>query len=340
MAHSDASSEAVAAPVSHTVDSAAAALSNVFQSAEPEEEPRENVEEDPNVNDEIVEEEFDEGDEPEADETDDEQEDEQDEPETAIEAPVSLKADEKAEFASLPKEAQDFVTRLEQRRNQDVQSVTTKAAEAQRQAEAKAANANKEAEVRFGQQLKAVADAFAPQQPNPANFQTIEQLQRAQTQFEYDKAQHDQFMQQVAQIGVETDEMKAERIKARDAELMKIPEIANEETRDGFIKSAFAVAAELGYDQADLAEYMDASDLKALGMAAKWKADSEKLAKLEAKGLERKRDPKTGKFRSLKPGAAQPRQSSGNRAYSEAKQRLAKSGSVDDAAAAFKAILS
>lgn len=333
MAHQD--TGAVEAPVHHTVDSAAAALSSVFQS-EPEEEQIEDEGEDPNVNDEIADDDFTE----EVEEVEGEEADEQDEPEEpAIEAPVSLKADEKEEFSQLPKEAQDFVTRLEQRRNADVQNVTTKAAEAQRQAEATAANAKKEADALMAQRVKAVAEAYAPQAPNPAHYQSIEQFQRAQMQYEHDRAQHDELMQQVGQIGVETDEMRAERIQARDKALMEIPEVANEETRGEYIDKAMKMAEELGYDVADLAENMDAGDLKALAQAAQWKADSEELARIRAKSKERKRDPKTGKYRSLKPGAAQPRKGSSNRALDNAKQRLARTGSLDDAQAALKAIL-
>jgi len=64
------------------------------------------------------------------------------EPVTAIAAPVSLNADEKARFAQLPEDAQRFVTELETRRNEQVQQVTTKASNAQREAEARAAAAD------------------------------------------------------------------------------------------------------------------------------------------------------------------------------------------------------
>ena len=321
------------APVTHTVDSAAAALSNVFQNAEPEEEAAPSADE--GEEDEITDEDFaDEGGEIEGEEADEESEPE----EPAIAAPVSLTADEKAEFAQLPPEAQDYVTRLEQRRNQDVQNVTTKAAEAQRKADAKAAQAEQEAQARFADQLQAFVGVYAPQEPNPANFTDLQTYHRAKAQYDHDKAQHEQLVQQVSQIGTETEEQRIERLQARDAELLKIPEIANEETRQAYVDAAMSVATELGYDPGELAHNMQASDLKALATAAKWKADSEELAKVKARANQRKRDKKTGQFRSLKPGAAQPARS-GNKALSEAKQRLQRTGSVDDAAAAFKAIL-
>lgn len=263
-------------------------------------------------------------DEDEGEETDGEETDEeQDEPEApAIEPPVSLNAEEKAVFAQLPAEAQQAWAASETRRNQQVQEATTSAKEAQRAAEAKAAQANAQAEARFAEQLKEVVSAFAPQEPDPANYSDIRQYQHAKANYDYAKAQHEQFAQQVASIGVETPEAKAARIQARDQQLLQIPEIADPATRDTYIQSAFAVAEELGYDKADLAENMDAGDLKALAQAAKWKADSEELARIRAKSQERVRDKKTGKFKAMKPGAAphgDPRRGNGRKAFDKLK---------------------
>lgn len=296
MAHSDEGSEAVGAHSTLSMEDAAAVFADDFDDA-PEDAPSDEAED---FEDEP------EGDEPEdeSDEEDgDEESDEQAEP--AIEAPVSLNAEEKEVFAQLPPEAQQAWAASETRRNTQVQEATTKAKEAQRTAEQAAASANRQAETRFAEQLKAFTAAFEPQMPDPSQYRDIQAYQRDKAIFDHAKAQFDQLEQQVSGIGVETAEQRVERIKARDADLLKIPEIANEETRDVFIKSAFGVAAELGYDQSDLAENMDANDLKALGLAAKWKADSEELARIKAKSLERRRDGKTGKFRSMKPGAAQ-----------------------------------
>lgn len=258
-----------------------------------------------------------EGEEPEAEDSDelDADEDEGDEPEgedddsdepdvPAIDPPVSLNAEEKAVFAQLPVEAQQAWAASETRRNQQVQEATTNAREAQRVAEAKAAQANAQAEAVFAQQLKEVVTAFAPAEPDPANFADIRQYQHAKANYDFAKAQHEQFAQQVAAIGHETPEAKAARIQARDQQLLTIPEVADPATRDTYIQSAFSVAEELGYDRADLMENMDAGDLKALAQAAKWKADSAELARIRAKSKERVRDKGTGKFRSMKPGSA------------------------------------
>jgi hypothetical protein len=233
-------------------------------------------------------------------------EDEVEQVKPAIDPPVSLNAEEKEVFAQLPLEAQQAWAASETRRNAQVQEATTKAKEAQRVAEQRAAAADAEAQSLYRAQLDQIVRAFEPQLPDPANYTDIRQYQYAKAQYDYAKAQHDQFAQQVASIGVETPEMKAARMQARDAQLLEIPEIANEATRDEFIRNAFGLAAEFGYDQAELVEVMEARDLKLLAQAAKWKADSEELARIRAKSSERRRDAQTGQFRTMKPGAAVP----------------------------------
>lgn len=294
MAHPT-SSEAASVPVS-MAEKAAALESELGDFIPDLEDEEETTDEEPEEGDDY---EADDGDEVEG------EDDEGEEPgEPAIPPPVSLNAEEKEVFAQLPPEAQQAWAASETRRNQQVQEATTRASEAQRVAEAKAAQANAQAEAVFAEQLKEVVGAFAPAEPNPANYGDIRAYQHAKANYDYAKAQHEQFAQQVATIGHETPEAKAARIQARDQQLLTIPEIADPATRDTYIQTAFSVAAELGYDQSDLAENMDAGDLKALAQAAKWKADSEELARIRAKSNDRVRDKNTGKFKSIKPGSA------------------------------------
>lgn len=280
----------------------AASFAEDFDSFLPEEEreedaPDEEIEDDLADDGEEVDDEADEGDEPDV---------------PAIDPPVSLNAEEKEVFAQLPPEAQQAWAASETRRNAQVQEATTRASEAQRAAEQRAAAANAQAEAEYRQRLDEIVNVFAPQMPDPANFSDIRVYQQAKAQYDYAIAQHEQFKQQVALIGVETPEQKAARIQARDAQLMAIPEIADPATRDEVIRNAFSLANEFGYDQQELVESMDARDMKFLAQSAKWKADSEELARIRAKSSERRRDMKTGKFRAMKPGAAIPGGKAGN----------------------------
>lgn len=327
MAHP--ATEAASSPAPVSVEEKAAAFEDyLFEGEEVEEDAPDEEQDEYDFSDE-------DGEEPETDEEEgDEESDEQAEP--AIEAPVSLNAEEKEVFSQLQPEAQRAWAASETRRNAQVQEATTRASEAQRSAEQKAATANAQAEARFGEQLREFTANFEPQMPDPARYNDMQAYQRDKAVYDHQKAQYDTLMQQVSAVGVETQEQKAARIQQRDAALMQIPEIANSETRDAYIQGAFSIAEEFGYDKADLAEYMDATDIKALAQAAAWKADSEELARIKSKANERRRDKSTGRYKSLKPGAA-PQQKSraakASKSFDRMKQNKGNRQAFGDAAA-------
>lgn len=281
-----------------------------------------------------------EGDEPDADDLDegeeaDEDEQEGDEPEEAIEAPVSLNADEKAVFAQLPPEAQRAWAASEARRNSQVQDATTKAANAQRSAEAHAAEAHSKAKAVFATQLAEFASHLAPTAPDPMLARENPGEYIAQ-KAHYDalKAQHDTLVQQVGALGDEaSQEIDQAFIQQRDRELLAIPEVANEKTRTDFFDRAFGVAEALGYDRDILLRDGNATDFKALVAAHGWKDKAAKYDAIMAKQMQRVRNGKTAK-----PGAAQPTGSRTARALRDATTRLRKTGSDTDAIAAFEAL--
>lgn len=322
-------SEAVDVPASHTVSSAATALSQMFQAEVPVEEEASA----PASEDEFADDDFsDIGEEVEGDTG--EQEGEPDEP--AIAAPASLTADEKAAFAQLPPEAQEFVSSLETRRNQNVQEVTTKAAEAQRRAEEAEQQADIKARQVYAQQLKQFADALAPQMPDRSQYSDMPTFNAAMARYEQAMANHQTLVEEVE--GMQTEATAQEEqafIQQRDREMMAIPEIANPETRQAYIERAMSVADELGYDKAELVKGMTASDFKALAKVADLKEKADKYDAAMSRKMQRVR---AGKARGMKPGSAQPERSV-PKAYSDAKQRLQRTGSVRDAASALKAFL-
>lgn len=265
------------------------------------------------------------------DEQQDEEDDEQSE-ETAIDAPVSLTADEKAKFAALPKDAQQYVADLEARRAIQVQTATTKASEAQRAAEAAAARADAQAQARFALQLQELGKHLAPQRPDPALANSNPAAFIAQqAQYEAAKAQHDEYMQQAESLGADADtQMTEAEVTARDRELMTVPEVANEATREQFFSKAIEAGKVLGLDMQQIG-HATASELKALRQVADWREKSEKYDAATARQMQRVRDGK--KARTTRSNAAQP--SSGEtRGYRESRERLKSSGDVRDAAAA------
>lgn len=304
-----------------TTDDAAAALDDYFAQQD-EGEP---------VDDDSPEDDAPEGDEPE----DDEQDDESDEPETAIDAPVSLNAEEKAVFAQLPMEAQQAWAASETRRNAQVQEATTKAAHAERSAKTQAAEAHSKAKAVFATQLAEFASHLSPQMPD-AELARVNPGEYIAQKAQYDamKAQHDELVQQVAALGDEaSQEIDQAFIQQRDRELLAIPEVANEETRGDFFDRALGAAEALGYERDILLRDGNATDFKALVAAHGWKQDADKYKALMAKQMTRVREAK-----SAKPNAAQPLGSGKARAQVKTQQRLRETGDIRDAAAAITAL--
>ena len=234
------------------------------------------------------------------------EDDESDEPATVIDAPVSLNAEEKARYAQLPTEAQQFVAELETRRNAQVQQATTKASEAQRTAEARAAQADAQARVQYAQQLAQFADALAPQRPDPALAQTDPMQFIAQNaQYEAAKAQHDQFVQQVQTVESEAKNgVDQAFVQERDRRLMAIPEVQNEETRDAFFGKVFETAGKLGFDREAVASKATAEEIKMLSDIA---GAYEKAAKYDAAMSRQMQRVRQGKTKTIRPGTAQQR---------------------------------
>lgn len=261
------------------------------------------------------------------------------EQETAIAAPVSLNAEEKAAFAQLPEEAQSFVTALEARRNADVTKVTTKAADAQRAAEQQAAQAAIQAKQNFAMQLDQFVQNFAPQMPDPGLGRTNPAEYIAQkAQYDAQIGQFDQLKHQIAAIGQEAQqEDQRAFIEARDRALMQIPEIANDATRQDYLDRVFnpELVSALGYERSELAQIADAADVKRLNTIAGWR---EKAAKYDA-AMKRKMEPvRAAKKRNTKPGLAQ-QQGSRNRALEQAKARQKATGGREGTQEAIKAAI-
>ena len=267
-----------------------------------------------------------------ADEEEQEDGDDEHPAKDAIDAPASLNAEEKAKFASLTPEAQRYVADLESRRATQVQTATTRAADAQRVAEQRAAQADAQAQARYAQQLKAIGESLAPQMPDAAlAYQDPATYIAQKAQYDAAKAQHDEFMQQAESLGTDAGQaMSQAEIQQRDSELMAIPEVANEATREEWFKKALGAADVLGLDRSQM-DHATAAELKALRQVADWREKSEKYDAATARQMQRVRDGK--KARTTKPNAAQPSSAEG-RGYRESRERLQKSGDVKDAAAA------
>lgn len=264
-----------------------------------------------------------------------EQDGEESEPETAIAAPPSLNAEEKAVFAQLPKEAQEAWAASETRRNAQVQEATTKAAEAQRTAQAQAAAANAEAKALFGHQLEQFVAAYAPQAPDPLLAQqNPAQYIAEEARYRAILAQHDALVQQVKGIQAEAEqEVDQAFIAQRDAMLKAHPKIANHETRDDYVKGIMDMAAQAGLDPGNIAKNATGEEFLALAkFFDRLTVAEEKAAKYDKAISRQMQKVRAGKGKNLRPQAAQrvQRPAGDWQRVKEAKSREAKDAAFAD----------
>lgn len=312
-----------------TDDAAAASFTKIFADDDGEGEPEADIEG----------EEAPETDADEVEDDGDEQDDGDDEPEEpAIEAPVSLTADEKAQFAQLPAEAQRLIADVEARRNIQVQQATTRAADAQRAAQSAAAAADADAKAVYAQQLMAFTARFAPQAPDPSLARADPaQYIALDAQYRAEAAQHSQIVQQIEALRDEAERQFAQQeqvsVKAEwEAVIADVPEARDAAQMQQLLDRLTPLAVELGYPP-ELIANARPTDIRAVKRAAEWKAKADKWDAAQGRKMQRVRDAKTAK-----PDAAKPVKSSGERQLSEAQARLRQSGSDADAMRAFEAM--
>jgi hypothetical protein len=235
---------------------------------------------------------------------DEEQAGEEDEPDVpAIDAPASLNAEEKKVFAQLPAEAQQAWADSENRRNQQVQDATTKAAAKERDAQTALERADAQAAVHYAAQLKAWADTFRPQMPDPqlANMDPMRYIAE-KAHYDAQVAQFNDLEQQIASVRDEAFGNAAQiDQRTRVADLMSVPELANPETRDTHVKWAREVVSELGLDPDAFEQNADSTDFKSLKRVDEWRT---KAAKYDAAMSRKMQKVRSAQGKTLRPNAA------------------------------------
>lgn len=278
--------------------------------------------------------------EPEGDEEEPEEGEDSEPSKAAIDAPASLNAEEKARFAQLPQEAQRMLADVETRRARQVTEATTNAANAQRTAKAEAASTVAAATEKHAAQLNALVTAYAPRQPNPADYgNDMQAYARDHAQWQYASGEHAKLVQQVQAIAGDGQQMsERQRAEWAQGEQQKLrtslPDWFDAEKGPALKDELTSVGADLGYGPEQMAA-ADASDLLALNKALQWKRDSTKLKAIMDRQMQGVRAAK----RTTTPGVQQPQGQARRQAGKDASARLAKSGSLEDAAAALAAQL-
>lgn len=212
--------------------------------------------------------------------------DEPDQP--AIVPPVSWGQDAAELFEQLPPELQEKVAAREAQRERAVQTATTAAAEARRNAAAEANALFADQQRLYAQHLEYLALQMAPERPDPGLLAVDPQgFYRQQAEYEGLLAQRQAMAEAAALAEAEAQERDA---IAQHHELSQdhaaLAQALGEEWTDATQRQAMltdleAVGAELGYSMAMMGQ-ANATDILALKAAATWKAKAEKYDALQA----------------------------------------------------------
>lgn len=262
--------------------------------------------------------------EPEIDEADIAEAAEAEANESPIVPPVSWTAEEKAEFAELPRALQETLTRRESEREKFVQTKAQEAKANIQKVEQTAAERIAQVQNASLETMKALLPEI-PQRPsaalmaqNPVHYaQLMEQHENAIAQHSYVQqvAQHVQSQQQAAERAAAEAEAKENEATLRE----HFPEYFTEQGPE-LEKTLRSTALALGYS-ADQLDYVNAQDVLAMRAVSQLKAKADKYDTLMAKQMERVRDAKKLPKVS-RPGVSQGKGAIANERYQADRQAM------------------
>lgn len=278
-----------------------------------------------------------EGDELEADEVDEEGEPEVEElPD--IEPPNSLTAEEKEEFKSLPREAQEILTRRVGALEKGFQSKAQQAANAERTAQHAAAEQLAQIEREYAQQFQQIAQQFQAQRPDPRLLSTDPQAYSQQLfAYEQSEAQRSHAQQQAeayAQQAAQREQQIERAQQQQEAQILNesFPEYFDQTTGPALQQELTATAKALGYTD-ELISQARATDILAMREANGWRLKAEKYDALQKGKMAKVRAAK-GKPKMATPGAAGGKQRA-NQAQAAASFEVAKNSQGNQRVDAF-----
>ncbi|HMI19462.1 MAG TPA: hypothetical protein VK533_07955 [Sphingomonas sp.] len=227
----------------------------------------------------------------------------------AIVPPVSWDSDAKALFEQLPPELQEKVAAREAQRERAVQSATSAAAEARRNAVTEANALFADQQRLYAQHLEQVAAQMAPQRPDPALLAHDPQaFYHLQAQYEGQVAQRHAMAQAAAHAQAEAqqrDTLTQQHELAQDHAALS-HELGDDWTdasrRRALLTDLEEVGASLGYSMALMGQ-ANATDILALKAAAEWKAKADRYDALQSNRSNAVRAARSAP-RMAKPGTA------------------------------------
>lgn len=225
-----------------------------------------------------------------------------------IAAPVSWDKDAKELFEQLPPDLQQKVADREAQREKAIQTATTEAANAKRNAAVEANSLFAEQQRQYASKLEQIASQIAPQPPRRTDYATADEFLFAQDAYQIRAAQHQQMMQQAEAVRQEAQQRDAFNRQHEIEQNAKVLADHFGETwsdtskRQALLTGLEQVGADLGYPK-ELMGQASATDILALAKASEWKAKAAKYDDLQNTKMEAVRAAK-GKPRVNKPGVS------------------------------------
>lgn len=257
-----------------------------------------------------------------------------------ITPPVSWTAEEKAEFADLPRALQETLTRRESEREKFVQTKAQEAKQALTKAEQTAAERVAQIQNASVETMKALLPEIPARPSAHLMAQNPQQYAYQLEAYENAIAQH-QYVQQVAQkvqASQTAAEQAAARAEAEENEALlreKFPEYFGEQGPE-LEKALRSTALALGYSE-DQLNYVNAQDVLAMQAVSVLKAKADKYDTLMAKQMEKVREAKKLPKVS-RPGVAAGKGAVANERYQADRQAM-QQGDKDAGARVFSRFL-
>jgi hypothetical protein len=262
--------------------------------------------------------------------------------ESRVTPPASWKAEEKAEFARLPRALQETLTRREAERERFVQGKAQEAARARCEIERDAITAIQQLQQEAAARFQHFEQQLAVSEPDPQLIVEDPELYAAQLADHRHYAAQRQQAQQLAAMAAQRANMAQQQIAAIEAQQTQavleqhFPEYLSAEHGTRLRNELGSVALALGYAPEQLAD-VDGRDILAMRMAADWKAKAEKYDRLVATKMDSARVAKDLP-RVSRPGVATGAGAVANQRYANDRQKM-KSGDKDAGVRVFSRFL-
>lgn len=258
-----------------------------------------------------------------------------------IAPPVSWTAEEKAEFAELPRALQETLTRRESEREKFVQTKAQEAKQVKSAIEREAMEAIGRVENAHVQQLQALLPEI-PARPSASLMASNPQAYAYQLEVHENAIAQHRYVQQIAaQVNERLSglEKEAQAQQAReDAEILseKFPEYLDDGKKPELRRELQSTLRAIGYPE-DQIDEASAADILALRAVSQLKAKADKYDTLMARQMEKVREAKTLPKVS-RPGVSQGKGAAENQRYIADRQAM-RNGDKDAAARAFSRFL-